>query len=165
MIKFFTIYEEAVSYIWLRTRSLWISLYMRKIYFLFYQCTGHIKGVLYQLIHTCLWWFRRLEFASVLKWPSEMSLTLEWLSAFYGACTQGCFFSIHQLRKGTSEFSDDLNYWKILSIIWCTGYLIDFKHSLMTLSLKDLSILWSPMQYEDFQHFYHSLMNFTLGRF
>jgi hypothetical protein len=37
--KYFTIYEKAVSHIWLCTRSLWISLYMRKIYFLFYQCS------------------------------------------------------------------------------------------------------------------------------
>ncbi len=29
--KFFPIYEEAVSHKWLCTRSLWISLYMRKI--------------------------------------------------------------------------------------------------------------------------------------
>ena len=33
MRKFFTIYEEAVSHIWLCKRSLWISLYMRKILF------------------------------------------------------------------------------------------------------------------------------------
>ncbi len=35
MRKFFPIYEEAVSHIWLCTRSLWISLYMRKILFYF----------------------------------------------------------------------------------------------------------------------------------
>jgi hypothetical protein len=35
MHKFFPIYEEAVSHIWLCTRSLFISLYMRKIFFSF----------------------------------------------------------------------------------------------------------------------------------
>ncbi len=35
MRKFFPIYEEAVSHIWLCTRSLWISLYMRNILFSF----------------------------------------------------------------------------------------------------------------------------------
>ncbi len=35
MSKYFTIYEEAVSHIWLCTRSLWISLFMRKIFFSF----------------------------------------------------------------------------------------------------------------------------------
>ncbi len=35
MRKYFTIYEEALSHIWLGTRSLWISLYMRKILFSF----------------------------------------------------------------------------------------------------------------------------------
>jgi hypothetical protein len=36
----FTIYEEVVSHIWLCTRSLWISYYVSKIYFLFCQCRG-----------------------------------------------------------------------------------------------------------------------------
>jgi len=35
MRKYLTIYEEAVSHIWLCTRSLWISLYMRTILFYF----------------------------------------------------------------------------------------------------------------------------------
>ncbi len=38
MRKFFPIYEEAVSHIWLCTRSLLISLYRGKSYFPFYQC-------------------------------------------------------------------------------------------------------------------------------
>ncbi len=42
MRKYFPIYEEAVSRIWLCTRSLWISLYTvwGKFSFLFYQCRG-----------------------------------------------------------------------------------------------------------------------------
>ncbi len=35
MRKYFTIYGEAVSHIWLCTRSFWISLYTRKILFYF----------------------------------------------------------------------------------------------------------------------------------
>ncbi len=36
MRKFFTIYEEAVCHIWLCTRSLWISLYMRGNFIFFF---------------------------------------------------------------------------------------------------------------------------------
>ncbi len=39
MRKYLVIYEEAVSHIWLCTQSFWISSYMRKILFSFYQCT------------------------------------------------------------------------------------------------------------------------------
>ncbi len=41
MRKYFTIYEKGASPIWICTGFLWISLYVRKIFFLsfFYQCT------------------------------------------------------------------------------------------------------------------------------
>ncbi len=46
MRKFFTIYEEAVSHIWLWSRSLWISLYMRNILFSFLS----VYNILYEHI-------------------------------------------------------------------------------------------------------------------
>ncbi len=43
MRKYFTIYEEAVSHKWLCTRSLWIALYKRKIFYSFLSvyCRKH----------------------------------------------------------------------------------------------------------------------------
>ncbi len=43
MRKYFPIYEEAVSHIWLCTRSLLISSYERKFYFILYQCSKHFQ--------------------------------------------------------------------------------------------------------------------------
>ena len=48
MHKFFLIYEDAVSHIWLCTWSLWISSYMREILFSFYQCSFTLKKVNFQ---------------------------------------------------------------------------------------------------------------------
>jgi hypothetical protein len=45
MRKLFPISEEAVSYIWFCTWSLLISLYMRKILFLFYKCMSMLYNL------------------------------------------------------------------------------------------------------------------------
>ncbi len=51
--KYLTIYKEAVSHIWLCTRSLWISLYMRKI-LCYFLSVYHTRGARENRSYT--WW-------------------------------------------------------------------------------------------------------------
>ncbi len=72
MRKYLTIYEEAVSHIWLCNRSFWISLYMRKIRFSF------LISVQYSVcMYWCTFTCNLFSFSWWVILACELSLTIK----------------------------------------------------------------------------------------